>query len=92
MHFRLGEAEHQKTHATLFFYRTSNGEEIDVIIDRKSRREFIEIKTSETFTPRMTKTIEQMLEKNDTGYLVYRGEKRPYLPSIQVINYQDFLS
>lgn len=82
---------HQKTLAELFFYRTSNGEEIDLIIDRKQQLELIEIKNSETFRPKMTKTIETFLDKKNQGYLLYRGKKIPHLDNLQVINYQDYL-
>lgn len=82
---------HLKSHAELYFYRTSNGEEVDLIIDRKQRREFIEIKAGETFTPKMSRAIENLCDKESTGYLLYRGKSVPYLPTIHVMNYQDYL-
>ena len=82
---------HNKSHAELYFYRTSNGEEIDLIIDRKQTRELIEIKAGETFSPKMTKEIEKLENKNTKGYLLYRGKTIPYLPGIRVLNYQEYL-
>lgn len=82
---------HLKSHAELYFYRTSNGEEVDLIIDRKQHREFIEIKAGETFTPKMSRALENLCDKESTGYLLYRGKNVPYLPNIQVMNYQDYL-
>lgn len=82
---------HNKSHAELFFYRSSNGEEIDLIIDRKNSLELIEIKAGETFTPRMTKEIEKFNDQNTTGYLLYRGKTKTYLPNIHVLNYQEYL-
>lgn len=82
---------HNKSHAELYFYRSSNGEEIDLIIDRKQTRELIEIKSGETFTPRMTKEIEKLSDNNTTGYLLYRGTTMPYLPNVHVWNYQEYL-
>lgn len=82
---------HNKSHAELYYYRTSNGEEIDLIIDRKQTRELIEIKAGETFTPKMTKEIEKFKEANSTGYLLYRGKSTAYLPNIHVLNYQEYL-
>lgn len=82
---------HNKSHAEIFYYRTSNAEEIDLIIDRKQTRELIEIKAGETFTPKMTKEIEKFKEKNTTGYLLYRGKTLKYLSDVHVLNYKDYL-
>lgn len=82
---------HNKSHAELYFYRSSNSEEIDLIIDRKQMRELIEIKAGETFTPKMTKEIEKFKDQATTGYLLYRGKTLPYLSSVYVQNYQDYL-
>jgi predicted AAA+ superfamily ATPase len=83
---------HQKDQADLFFYRTSHGAEIDLIIDYKSRRDLIEIKKSATFKPRMTKTIEAFIGKKDKGFLIYDGQKFPYLKNISVIPYSQYLT
>lgn len=82
---------HNKSHAELYFYRSSNGEEIDLIVDRKQTRELIEIKAGETFTSRMTKEIEKFSDQNTTGYLLYRGRTMTYLPNVHVLNYQEYL-
>lgn len=82
---------HHKTHAELFYYRTSNGEEVDLIIDRKQHKELIEIKAGETFKPRMLTTMESLLEKGDKGFLLYNGKSLPYLAPIEIKNYQDYL-
>ncbi len=82
---------HNKTHAELYFYRTSNDEEIDLIVDRKQTRELIEIKSGETFTPRMTKALEKFCDDQSTGYLLYRGKSMRYLSKIHVMNYEDYL-
>jgi len=87
----LKRETHRKTHAELFYYRTQHGVEIDLIIDRKTSRDFIEIKSSETFRPKMAGAIEMFQEKNDKGYLLYRGKKFPYRDNIEVINYKDYL-
>lgn len=82
---------HQQTLSELFYLRTSHGVEIDLIIDRKKYKELIEIKHSETFSPRMVSGIEAFMEKNDVGYLIYCGKVFPYHRPIEVINYQDYL-
>lgn len=81
---------HRKTHAQLYFFRSSSGIEVDLIIDRGTTRDLIEIKTSETFRPKMTKPIEMLLQPNDKGFLLYRGIKVPYLPELSVINYHTY--
>ncbi len=82
---------HQKTHAELFYLRTQHGQEIDLIIDRKQTKEFIEIKNSQTFQPKMLQVVEQFIGNNDKGYLLYRGKNWPYQQNIQVMNFQDYL-
>jgi predicted AAA+ superfamily ATPase len=79
-------------HKELCYYRTSHGEEIDLIIDRLQSKELIEIKSGHTFKPAMLKQMKILLEKNDAGYLLYNGKAFPFDPHIKVINYHDYLS
>ncbi len=81
---------HRKTHAELFYIRTSHGAEVDLIIDRKTHKELIEIKSGETFKPMMVNALEEFMEKGDQGYLLYRGKEFPYDKRIRVMNYQDY--
>lgn len=87
----LKKQAHRKTHSKLYYYRTSHGVEIDLIIDHRQYKECIEIKTSETFHPKMIKSLEGFLEKNDQGFLVYRGKDQPY-QEISVVNFETYLS
>lgn len=87
----LKKEAHNKTHAELFYYRTNHGVEIDLIVDRKKTKELIEIKNAETFKPKMTQAIEEILTKDDKGYLLYNGKSFPYLQNIEIINYKDYL-
>ncbi len=81
---------HHKTHADLYYLRTSNGVEVDLVIDRKIRREFIEIKNSATFTSRMTAPMAEFIEKSDQAYLLYRGDDFAHPKPIQVLNYENY--
>ena len=81
---------HQKTNAHLYYLRTTHGVEVDLIVDRKMSKEFIEIKLSSTFKPRMVKAVEAFISNKDKGYLLYTGENFPYKP-ITVVNYKDYL-
>ncbi|MCP5505808.1 MAG: ATP-binding protein [Chlamydiales bacterium] len=83
---------HQKLHSKLYFYRTSHGVEVDLIIDHRQYRELIEIKTSETFHSKMTKPIEGIIQPNDKGILLYQGKTRPYLENVQIQNYKEYLA
>ena len=44
---------HKKTNVELFYLRTSNKDEIDLIIDKKKYKELIEIKMTSTFKTKM---------------------------------------
>lgn len=81
---------HQKSNAELFYLRTSQGEEIDLIIDRKQYKELIEIKSGESFNAKMTKTIELFFEPKDKGYLLYQGQNMQYVPEISILNYLNY--
>jgi uncharacterized protein len=81
---------HQDTHAELFYFRSSNGLEIDLIIDRKKSRELIEIKNCETFRPKILATIATIFETNDSGNLLYCGKDLPYSKTIKVSNYKNY--
>ncbi len=81
---------HTKSNAQLYYFRTSNGLEVDLIIDRKSSKEFIEIKSSETFKPAMISGIEKTKAIGDLGYLLYRGKNMKFVDDIKIINYSTY--
>jgi predicted AAA+ superfamily ATPase len=83
---------HAKSDSELFFYRTSNGLEIDLIIDRKSIQEFVEIKTSETYRTGMTRAIEQIKKEHEQGFLLYRGKGESSTPDLKIMNYEEYLA
>lgn len=87
----LKKEVHQKSAANLYYFRTSHGLEIDLIVDRGSYKELIEIKHSATFNPRMTTAISLIMEKNDKGFVLYNGDKYPYSKDINILNYKDYL-
>ena len=80
---------HKRMPAEFYYFRSTKGEEIDLIIDNKLYKELIEIKHSATFNPRMVKNIGELIEKNDKGYLLYNGKNLPYTKNIKIINYND---
>lgn len=86
----LKQEVHQKSNTELFYLRTNHGEEIDLIVDHKQYKELIEIKHSETFTPKMVKSVELFFEPGDKGYLLYQGKKQKYTSEINVMHYLDY--
>jgi len=88
----LKRERHKGSSSELYYYRTSHGVEVDIIIDRKSTKELVEIKSSETFRPEMVRTIQQLKKKNDEGYVVYRGKDLEYTDKIKIMDYRSFLS
>jgi len=81
---------HRKSHHDLYYIRTHNGVEVDLVVDRNSYREFIEIKLNSTFNHRWVKPMEQFITEKDKGYLLYSGNQQPYTQQIQIINYLDY--
>jgi predicted AAA+ superfamily ATPase len=87
----LKNTQHKATLNELFFLRTSDKKEIDLIVDKKGSCDMIEIKKTATFRSAYMKTIKEFLGDNDKGYLLYNGEDFAYDPRISVINYKDYL-
>jgi uncharacterized protein len=87
----IKKKNHLATQNELYFLRTSNKIEIDLIVDHKQYREMIEIKKTSTFRPDHGKTIESYIQKNDKGYIIYNGETLDYKEKINVLNYGEYL-
>ena len=82
---------HAKEDSELFYLRTSNGVEVDLLIDRKTEVDFIEIKTGETYRREMTRAIETFKKENEQGYLLYRGTSMTSVSKMKVRNYREYL-
>ncbi len=82
---------HNASGAELFYYRTSNGVEIDLIIDRKTELEYLEIKAGYTYRAEMIKPLLSVKKKNEKGFLVYQGKPQPSTPDIKIVNYEEIL-
>jgi hypothetical protein len=81
---------HTRTDAELFFFRESNGNEIDLIIDRKSSREHIEIKSGYTFRPEMARLLLQLSSEAKHSWVVYRGKDIVLGDDVSAINFKSF--
>lgn len=82
---------HHGVRTEYFYFREHNGNEIDLIAEHRDEKEYIEIKHSMTFRPRMIKTLEKYMDENTKSYLIYQGESLDYSKNINVINYRKFL-
>lgn len=87
----LKHATHAGQQPDLSFIRTSNGVEVDLVIDRGSSREFIEVKNTETFRPDFLKAIRSLKRKTDTGLLLYRGKSLDYDEHLGAMNFPEYL-
>ena len=83
---------HSANYSEMYFYRTSNHVEVDLLIEDGLNLKMVEIKNSKTFRPKMVKPMESILRKNDTGYLLYQGEEFPYTKEIKILPYQKFFN
>jgi predicted AAA+ superfamily ATPase len=82
---------HTASLANLYFLKTQDGAEIDLIVDYKSSKEFIEIKKSATFRPSMIKTLKRFSDEKIKSILLYQGESNFY-DDVNVMPYQDYLA
>ncbi len=70
---------HGSSHASLYYFRDSNGNEVDLIIDTGLRQIPIEIKSGATFTKSFAKGIKywnskQTEEASRHGFVIYNGD------------------
>lgn len=84
--------KHTNQRAELYFYRTSQGVEIDLVIDTGQTRHFVEIKKTLTFRPRLIKTLNTLASQADTATLVYQGESLPDYSNIRICNWSNYLT
>jgi predicted AAA+ superfamily ATPase len=81
---------HLKTHASLYFLRINQTDEIDVIVDYGSERDLIEIKSGKTFKSAMVSTLQKYQREQDRSYLLYQGPPVPHA-HVQVMPFSDYL-
>ncbi len=81
---------HTASDASLYYLRTQDKSEVDLIIDRKNKQEWFEIKKSSTLKTDMLKTLKSYQEEADQSFLIYQGKKESY-QGIQIIPFEDYL-
>ena len=88
----LKQILHNGLNCQLYFYRTSHGEELDLIIDRGSVSDLIEIKASVTFRPGFQSIFNKINLSADQRIIVYQGENSEKTGGVKAMNYQSFLN
>lgn len=78
----------KKYQCSLYFLRTHSGEEIDLLIDLKTHRICLEIKTSHSYNVSMSSALKKYAQPGDQSFVIYQGETLPYAPAR---NYKEFL-
>ncbi|OGT50212.1 MAG: hypothetical protein A3E82_02345 [Gammaproteobacteria bacterium RIFCSPHIGHO2_12_FULL_38_11] len=86
----MKKTKHTGSSDELFYLRTQDKAEIDLIVDKKTRCDFIEIKKSNTYTPKMSATLKHFSEKQDRMIVLYNGETMQH-GDIRVLHYSDYL-
>jgi predicted AAA+ superfamily ATPase len=88
---------HNKSHNMLYYLRTNNNNEIDLIIDAAQSRQLIEIKSSQTFKLKMLEQLvlfraeELKCQSQAEAILLYQGESKPDYDNIKIKNFSDYL-
>lgn len=82
---------HSGLKSNFYYLRTNNGDEIDLIMEKRREVSFFEIKSSKTFKPLMTKQIEKYSSETQTNYVLYAGEDTPFTEKINVMNIFNYL-
>jgi hypothetical protein len=76
--------------ANLYFYRDSNKNEIDLIIDNGSTFDAIEIKSSSTYHESQLKSVRKLAGLTDrlaNGYLLYNGEEKKFSNNFRALRF-----
>lgn len=82
---------HTASHHELYYFRTQDKAEIDLIIDRKATRTFIEIKKSATFNPKMIRALTDHAPENSECLVLYNGEKYEHR-GVKILPLDEYLS
>ncbi|MCH5241950.1 MAG: ATP-binding protein [Muribaculaceae bacterium] len=78
----------------IYFYRDSNGNEVDLLIKNKEKYDLVEIKSSETFNTEFLKGImsfeKEFPDLTGRKYIIYNGEDKGEINGVKILNYQSF--
>lgn len=83
--------KHRHQDAELYYYRTQHGAEVNLIIDHKTHLDWIEIKSTASFRPKLLKQLIEHKKTQDKALLLYQGAHFPY-PDVKVCHFTDYLN
>ena len=75
----------------VYFFRDSNGVEVDLLIPKGSGFDAVEIKSAATYRRNLLKSlnrIESLTPEVASRYLIYRGERRIFSNGIKALPYE----
>ena len=83
-----------KLGSKIFFYRDSNGQEIDLIVDSGSGILGIEIKASQTYSQDFLRGLLSFasnvsLDTEFKGYIIYKGKQSQKVGSVRLMSFSD---
>jgi len=76
----------------IYFFRDSNGLEVDIVFKQGSQLIPIEVKSSSTFNKVFAKSIQKfqkLTQQAQKGYVVYAGDFKAETETYEIINYLD---
>ena len=78
--------------APLYFWRDQHGHEVDLVIDRSTFLECVEIKSSQTFHPDFAQQIRWLneIQGHSGGTVLYTGSEKFSYQGIDVRNWNDW--
>ncbi len=82
---------HSGLNCNMYFYRTSHGDEVDLIVEQGMKVDMIEIKASVTYRSGFHKTLENYDFGKSKKIVVYQGEDAEKTEGIYAYNYRSFL-
>lgn len=74
----------------IYFFRDSNGLEVDILFKQGANLTPVEIKSSSTFNKTFNKSIhkfQKLAHNSQKGYIVYSGDFEPETETISVLNF-----
>lgn len=86
----LKNIKHTASHVEIYYLRTQDKAEVDLIIDKKTSVDFIEIKKSKTYSPRMAISLKKFASEDDRSIVLYQGDS--FMQGhVHVLNYTEYL-
>lgn len=87
----LKQTKNMNYDCDFYYYRTSDGAEVDLIVDYKNKRHYFEIKKNATYKSKMLAPIRNIMTKDDVGSVIYQGENIKIEENLSATNYEDLL-